>query len=462
MDTPLTNNMENLEDQEFDRFEAALQGFKDFFKGETISSPQDIERVIVSSGRSSEFINIVNNVISVNIFSQRRNAIERLLGNQFNELNGPFYRVNGLVDHDVKKSFTWIFSYMDMVKWSTVNGEINEDEYGYLAQYIPAILRALDEALEMLVLIRRFRNQEYQIDFKDYPETIGFDRYDDNHYVYAAVENEVSNLYLEINDPIDSPEVLFTISTLILNAKAMKAENIVVRVFKDNNSTIVEVLDDATEGKLPEEYIRGLQNSYRKGMNNPTDPLLDSEGGGKLSSFLAGQRYGLENPLTTHIDGTPGVDLISKDGKLKGLRIVFNNVTLKERLSKLGLNYFLTWFESFSVLTEDSSLEGAVNWLNTFLQDLDSLHNFIDFVAYEASNTKEVMQFRALLTEFLKSKLQPLIDKMYKGIYPSLDEIQSFAALCIDLTNASKEEGGISKKILELEIPSEDIHLESA
>lgn len=426
--------------------ETALLKFTEFFGDAEIVTTEDIERVIVP--RTAEFAQLLEHLgQAVNLFgSSTDDLLNIVFNNDVNDLNNPFYRIKGLVDHDIKKAFILIKSYVDMASWSILDGEISTDEYGYLSLYIPSILKSSKEALHMIQVLKKYREGGARINIYEYPEAIGFVKKEERQGVHTyeiRAEEELTVLHIESNATIDSPEILFTISTLILNAKNARVPNIYVRITKQDEELILEVLDDGTGGVFPDTYVNDIQSFFRRGMNEPTRELNENAGGGKLAAFLSGQRYALMNPLRMPGYYSEDFELINIDipseeqGQpprlAKGFRIRVRDDITYNKLSNLGINYHLTHIEQLQEIVQSGeyvrALESVGSYFNFFVQNIDSEDGFVRLVIANTQNST-IHNLEQQIIEKLKQYTASVIEKLNIGETPQDIDITNFIKFC--------------------------------
>jgi len=441
-----------------------LQHFDQFFGEIDVNSKNALHTLITE--REGEFISIIL-TLQLGILSLKHDVTPLLsifIEQDITDLSSKFFRMSGLADHDIRKSFSIIMGYLDLVAMSCNDNQIQEEEYEFLNIYIPTLLISVREAINMLKLLENYRREIYSIAAKEMLLSIGFSRVDVNHYRLFEPSGEYLDVFIDENFVITSPEMLFTTTTLLINVRKLDATKVKVDFKVTDSGTYVEVWDDALDGTIDEEYSMGLYSALTEGFRNPCIGA-GSTGGGKIGAFLAGQRLALMEPLanvervTEYFEIKYSKDLPDEERKRrepivegvalpsKGFSVYFPDRINNETLVNLGINYYATKLEHFlqiaqntEIFSEDlhdiyAFLEGATNNSVSFFKLLENY----DSESFICKNT-------TIYAEYFKKRFLKLSDTDELSKRDLLELLQLLNSLIKGLTSNSIPE----QKLLEI------------
>lgn len=416
-----------------ERIENALINLRNFLGDVEISDPVALESVIAP--RAKEFEIIANELFdSFQIFrGEAREILEELLQQNISDINNPFYRIKGLVDHDIKKSFILHMGYISIIQEVVSDGIIAQEEYASLSIFLGTMYTSIPESLNILNLLKKYRDATTSVNLGSLPNAIGFRDLGNGTNEFISAGDESTIIHLDKDLLVETPEILFTVSTLILNAKAEKAKGIDIQVTDSGNTIEISVLDNSTEGVFPPAFIRDIQASFEAGMQNPYKPLDGSRGGGKLAAFLAGQRYALANPLAkvkynpetfSVIEGT--VDNMPA----KGFRITIDRKVMLLPLSTRALNYELTHIEYITKLLVDNSIndnaEYVGDYINSFRINLKNQDCFTNLLLACYPENEVLHNISHNVQDKLEELLTILVEQLMKGMPLNINDLGEF------------------------------------
>lgn len=465
-------NQENIEKpRTIERIKSALVNLSDFLKDIDIANPNELGTTI--EPKAKEFEMLINELYnSIQVFNDHSGELlDVLLEQDISEINNQFYRIKGLVDHDIKKSFTWHTGYLAMIQYIMDDGIIAPEEYEFLSKCLRTIYWAIPESLNILELLSKYRNNAPSLSLDSLPNAIGFGSNGSTNtrektYTYIDTENNRTNIHLNRDIQIEMPETLFTVSTLILNAKGERAKDIDILIKEYEDSLEITILDNATEGIFPEEYIEDISASFKSGMRNPYKPLQGSSGGGKLAAFLAGQRYALAHPLADIDYYSDEFTIIEGeiDGlKAKGFKITLNREGMFMPLSLKALNYELTRIDYIAKLLNEGELNGEMefvgNYIYSFKNNMKNPDSFLNLILASYPDNKILNNITENINQKFEELLNPLVEQIMRGMVINSDNLNTFINFVYSLVNfgANPEDDNLVKLNEFLRLPDKDL-----